>query len=163
MPPNTQPIDWAPLLKYFLLQCMLQYYCKSSVQTPMTGFLQFPFNILCKEVHSQLWACQAMVSNHHQYTCIFNIQVKITGVICRVVTPKNKERYPNPLTKQTGLHARLSYLKTRKDFQAPLERDMRNKKTNVIHRSKYKMKYYLLYFHLLFKQQYLCSEAMIFN
>ena len=47
-----------------------------------------------------------------------------TGVICRVVTPKDKERNPSPLTKF-----------------------YEEKKFNVIRRSKYKMKYYLLCFH----------------
>ena len=47
------------------------------------------------------------------------LQIKCTrtGVIYRVVTPKDKERNPSPLTKRCV-----------------------NKKLNVIHRSKYKMK-----------------------
>ena len=48
----------------------------------------------------QLWASQAVGANHHQCSSTFTIQSNTTGVICRVVTPKDKERYPSPLTKQ---------------------------------------------------------------
>ena len=78
---------------------MMLYYCKSSVKTPTTGFRQLIFNILCKDVHSQLWACQAVGRNHHHCSSIFTIQGKVTGVIWRVVTPKDKKRNPSPLKK----------------------------------------------------------------
>ena len=75
---------------------MMLYYWKSSVETPTTGFRQLIFNILCEDVHSQLWACQAVGANHHHCRSIFTIQGNVTGVTCRVVTPKDKERYPSP-------------------------------------------------------------------
>ena len=87
--PKIQPTDWAPLLKNFLLQCIMLYYCKSSVETPTTRFWQLIFNILCNDVHSQLWACQAVGANHHHCSSISPIQGNVTGVICRVVTPKD--------------------------------------------------------------------------
>ena len=40
-----------------------------------------------------------MVRNHHHCSSIFTIQGKVTGVIWRVVTPKDKKRNPSPLTK----------------------------------------------------------------
>ena len=57
----------------------------------------------------------------------------VTGVICRVVTPKDKERYPRPLTKQNaqgpGLHVGHVGFVTPKDKeklqQAPSQRDKR--------------------------------------
>ena len=52
MPPKIQQTDGTPLLKNFLLQCMMLYYWKSSVETPATGFRQLIFNILCEDVHS---------------------------------------------------------------------------------------------------------------
>ena len=81
---------------------------------------------------------------------VVSLPYKVTGVICRVVTPKDKERYSSLLTKQNthelGLYVGLSHLQARKEIQVLLQSVMK-KKTNVIHRSKYKMKYYLLCFH----------------
>ena len=62
-----------------------------SVETPTTGFRQLIFNILCEDVHSQLWACQAVGANHHHCSSIVTIQGSVTGIICRVVTPKDIE------------------------------------------------------------------------
>ena len=105
---------------------MIQYYCKSSFETPTTGFQDFIFNALCEDVHSQLWASQVVGANHHQYSSsIFTIQGNITGVMCKVVTPRDKERYPSPLTKQNakglGLYVGLSHLKTTKETQASIQ------------------------------------------
>ena len=109
----------------------MQHYCKSSVETPTMGFWQLIFNILCEDVLSQLWACQAVGANYHQCSNIFIIQDKGTGVICRVITPKDKERYPSPLTKQIAqgleLYIGLSHLKTRKGIQAPFRKKYEEK------------------------------------
>ena len=52
------------------------------------------------------------------------MQYAITGVICRIITPKGKERYLSHLTKQNAQGLRLcagsSHLKKRKEIQAPL-------------------------------------------
>ena len=89
------------------------------------------FNILCEDVHSQLWACQGVGANHYQCISIFTIQGNLTGVICRFVTPKDKEKYPSPLTKQNAnrleLYVGSLHLKTRKEIQAPLQSAMRKK------------------------------------
>ena len=112
--PKIQPTDLTPLLKYFLLEYMMWYYCKSSGETPTTGFWQLN-SISYVEILIQLWACQAMPTNHHQLSRIFTIQrsLHITqgktwmslGLGC-------------PFTKQNAqgleLHVRLSHLKTRK-------------------------------------------------
>ena len=78
----------------------MQYYRKSSVETPATGFWQLLFNILCEDVHPLLWACQVVSANHHQCISIFAIQGNTTRVICRVITLKDKERYPSLLAKR---------------------------------------------------------------
>ena len=62
--PKIQPTGLNSLLKYFLLQCMMQYYCKSSAETLTTEYGQLIFNILFEDVHSQLWGCQAVGANH---------------------------------------------------------------------------------------------------
>ena len=105
---------------FSLLICYLYsfIYCKSSVETLTTGFWQLMLNILCKDVHSQLWACQTVGTSNYQCSSIFTIQGNVNGVICRVITPKDKERYPSPLTKQNahrlGVDVGSSHLKTRK-------------------------------------------------
>ena len=59
----------------------------------------------------------------------------------RVLTGKDKLRHPIPLTKQNaqelGLHVKSSCLKTRKEIKAHFQGDMREKKVNVICRTKY--------------------------
>ena len=109
----------------------MQYYSNTSVETPTTRFQQLLFNILCEDAYSQLWACQVVGANHQQSSNIFTIQGKVTGIICRALTPKDKERYSSTLTKQNarglGLYVELSHLKTRKEIQATLQRDMRGK------------------------------------
>ena len=128
---KIEPTDRTLLLKYFLLQCMMQYYCKSSVESPTTGFWQLTSSTLCEDVYSQLWVHQAVGTNHSKCSSIFTIWGNITGVIYRLVTTKDKERYPNPLTKQNaqglGSYVGLSLLKTRKEIHAPLQRDTRKK------------------------------------
>ena len=51
--------------------------------------------------------------------------------LCRVVTTKNKEGYPSTLTKQNAqgwwLYVQSTHLKTRKEIQVPLQRDMGKK------------------------------------
>lgn len=50
----------------------------------------------------QLWVCQAVGANHHKWSSIFIIQGNVTAVIWKVITHKNKERYPSPFTNCTG-------------------------------------------------------------
>ena len=88
-------------------------------RTILATYLQYPF-----DQH-----CSVVVTKHHQSSNIVNIDSNITGVICRVITPKDKERYPCPLTGQKlnilqdklGLHVGLPHLKINKDIQAPLQ------------------------------------------
>ena len=73
--------------------------------------------------------CSVVETKHHQSSNIVNIDSNITGVMCGVITPKDKARYPCPLTRRKlnivqdklGLHIGLSHLKTNKDTQAPLQ------------------------------------------
>ena len=116
---------------------MIQYYFKLSAETSTTGFWPLIFNILCEDVHSQLWACQAVGANHHQCCGIFMIQGNVTGVICRVVTPKDKERYPSSYkTKctKTGIMCRVVTPKDKERNQNPLTKRYEEKNLNLIRR-----------------------------
>ena len=137
--PMIQPTDWILSLSSFCYN-MMQYYCKSSVEIPTTGFWQRIFNILCEDIHSQLRGFRAVGANYHQCS-IFTIQSKVTGVICRVVTAKNKE-ISKPLYKtkctRTGVICRLVTSKDKKRNPRPLTKTYEERKLNVIRRSKYR-------------------------
>ena len=105
-------------------------------------FWQLILNILCKDVVSQLWVCQAVGVNHHQCSSIFTLQANITGV-----TAKDKERHPSTLAKQNGqglgLYGGSSHLKTKK-IKAFLQRHMR--KENLMWFIEVNIRWSIIYF-----------------
>ena len=66
---------------------------------------------------------------------------RVTKLICRVVTPKDKERDPSPLTGQKffrnfalclRLYVELAHLKTKKDMQAPIQNKTSAQSTDCV-------------------------------
>ena len=74
------------------------------------------------------------VQNITKCSRIFTIQGNVTGVMCMVVTPKDKERHPRPLTKQNAkqmtieVTCRVVTSKDKKRNPSPFTRKYEEKK-----------------------------------
>ena len=106
---HRKEINWLGVIRGFITPLTssqpIQFSCRSAFcdwvwcNNYLNHQLKLPqqdFSKLC----SQLQTCQGLGANHQKCSSIFAIQVNITGVICRVVTPKDMIRYPSLLTKQ---------------------------------------------------------------
>ena len=96
-PRSNQPIE-PPCSSTFCYSVWCNTTVNHPLKLPQQDFSNL-YSIFYVKMFIQLWACQAVGTNHHHCSSIFTIQGNIIGVICRVVTPKDKERYPSPLTK----------------------------------------------------------------
>ena len=108
MPPRSNQLIKPSCSSTFWLHAMMQCYCKSSFQTPTTGFWELVLNILYEDVHSQLCAYQAEGRNYHQCSSIFTMQGNVTGIICRVITHKDKGDIQSSL--ENKMHKDWSYI-----------------------------------------------------
>ena len=97
-PPRSNQLIELPCSRTFCYSVWCYTTGNHQLKLPQQDFGNL-YSISYVKMFIQLWACQAVGANHQNCSSIFTLQGNVTGFKCRVVTPKDKERYPSPLTK----------------------------------------------------------------